>query len=72
MHLASAERCIDVRQLAAYLPEEGLVLMRVEVASQENKIVSAAKLVQALYLRGKVVNGDAMHTQCDFLWRYYM
>jgi len=46
--------------------------MRAEVASQETKIVSAAKLVQALYLRGKVVNGDAMHTQCDFLWRYYM
>ena len=52
-----------VHLLAAYLPEEGLVLMQVEVESQENEIVAAPKLVQALDLRGKVVIGDAMHTQ---------
>lgn len=49
--------------LAAYLPEECLVLMQVEVESQENEIVAAPKLVHALDLRGKVVVGDAMHTQ---------
>jgi predicted transposase YbfD/YdcC len=51
--------------LAAYLPEEGLVLMQVEVESQENEIVAAPKLVEVLDLRGKVVIGDAMHTQRD-------
>jgi predicted transposase YbfD/YdcC len=49
--------------LAAYLPEEGLVLMQVEVDSQANEIVAAPKLVEVLDLRGKVVVGDAMHTQ---------
>lgn len=49
--------------LAAYLPEEGLVLMQVEVESEENEIVAAPRLVEALDLRGKVVIGDAMHTQ---------
>ena len=61
-----------VHLLAAYLPEEGSVLMQVEEASQESEIVAAPKLVQALDLQGKVVIGDAMHTQRDFLWRYYM
>ncbi len=52
-----------VHVLAAYLPEEGLVLMQIEVESQENEIVTAPKLVEALDLRGKVVIGDAMHPQ---------
>jgi predicted transposase YbfD/YdcC len=52
-----------VHLLAAYLPEEGLVLMQVEVGSQENEISAAPRLVQVLDLRGKVVMGDAMHTQ---------
>jgi len=54
-----------VHLLAAYLPGEGLVLMQVEVESQENEIVAAPRLVEALDLRGKVVIGDAMHTQRD-------
>jgi len=49
--------------LAAYLPAEGLVLMQVEVDSKENEIVAAPKLLETLDLRGKVVIGDAMHTQ---------
>jgi len=49
--------------LAAYLPGEGLVLMQVEVESKENEIVAAPKLLETLDLRGKVVIGDAMHTQ---------
>lgn len=52
-----------VHLLAAYLPEEGLVLMEVEVESKENEIVAAPKLLRAIDLRGKVVVGDAMHTQ---------
>lgn len=52
-----------VHLLAAYLPGEGLVLMQVEVESKENEIVAAPKLLETLDLRGKVVIGDAMHTQ---------
>jgi predicted transposase YbfD/YdcC len=49
--------------LAAYLPEEGLVLMQVEVERKENEIVAAPRLLRTLDLRGKVVVGDAFHTQ---------
>jgi predicted transposase YbfD/YdcC len=52
-----------VHLLAAYLPEEGLVLMQVEVGHQENEIVAAPRLLRVLDLRGKVVIGDAIHTQ---------
>jgi hypothetical protein len=53
-----------VHLLAAYLPEEGLVLMQVEVESQENEIVAAPRLMKALDLRGKIVRfrfADAPH-----------
>ena len=49
--------------LAAYLPQEGLVLLQVEVETKENEIVAAPKLLAQLDLRGKVITGDAMHTQ---------
>jgi predicted transposase YbfD/YdcC len=50
--------------LAAYLPEEGIVLMQMEVEKdKENEIVVAPKLLQCLDLRNKVVIGDALHTQ---------
>ena len=49
--------------LAAYLPEEGLVLMEMQVESHENEIPVAPKLLQYLDLQGKVVIGDAIHTQ---------
>jgi predicted transposase YbfD/YdcC len=49
--------------LAAYLPEEGLVLMEMQVESHENEIPVAPKLLQCIDLRGKVVIGDAIHTQ---------
>lgn len=52
-----------VHLLAAYLPEEGLVLMQVEVDGKENEITAAPRLLECLDLRGKVVIGDAMHTQ---------
>jgi len=52
-----------VHLLAAYLPGEGVVLMQVEVKSQENEIVTAPKLLETVDLRHKVVIGDAMHTQ---------
>ncbi len=49
--------------LAAYLPDEGIVLMQMPVESHENEIPVAPKLLNCLDLREKVVIGDAMHTQ---------
>ena len=49
--------------LAAYLPEEGLVLLEVEVETTENEIVAAPRLLRQLDLRGKVITGDARQTQ---------
>jgi len=52
-----------VHLLAAYLPEEGVVLMQIEVGKKENEIVAAPKLLRQLDLKGRVVSGDAMFTQ---------
>lgn len=49
--------------LAAYLPSEGLVLMEVELEGKGGEIPGAAKLLNMVDLREKVVMGDAMHTQ---------
>ena len=49
--------------LAAYLPLEGIVLMQVAAGEKENEISVAPQLLRCLDLRGKVVAGDAMHTQ---------
>ncbi len=51
--------------LAAYMPEEGIVLMQMAAGSRDNEITVAPELVKCLDLRGKVVAGDAMHTQRD-------
>ena len=52
-----------VHLLAAYLPEEGVVLLQIEVQQKENEIVAAPILLQELDLKGRVVSGDAMFTQ---------
>jgi predicted transposase YbfD/YdcC len=52
--------------LAAYLPEEGIVLMQVATGAKENEISVAPQLLKQLDLRGKVVAGDAMHTQRSY------
>ncbi|MCB9418312.1 MAG: ISAs1 family transposase [Ardenticatenaceae bacterium] len=54
-----------VHLLAAYLPEEGIVLAQVEVdkKAKENEIKAAPKLLHQLDLRGRVVSGDAMFAQ---------
>ena len=54
-----------VHLLAAYVPEEGVVLMQVEVERKANEIVAAPTLLAALDLRDCVVTGDAMFTQRD-------
>ena len=52
-----------VHLLAAYLPEEGWVLLQVRVQQQENEIPAALRVVKALDLRGKIVTGDALLAQ---------
>lgn len=52
-----------VHLLAAYLPEEGIVLMQMAVDQKENEIRVAPSLLQTLDLREKVVRADALLTQ---------
>ena len=52
-----------IHLLAAYLPEEGWVLLQVEVSSWENEIPAAQRILRQLDLRGKIVTGDALLTQ---------
>ena len=49
--------------LAAYSPEQELVLAQVAVENKENEIVGAPKLLKAIDLHGKILTADAMHTQ---------
>jgi predicted transposase YbfD/YdcC len=49
--------------LAAYLPSEGIVLMEVAIEGKGSEIPAAAQVLKSIDLRGKVVMGDAMHTQ---------
>jgi predicted transposase YbfD/YdcC len=52
-----------VHLMAAYLPEQGVVLMQMQVGEKTNEMTTAPKVVQALDLRGVVVTGDAMQAQ---------
>ena len=49
--------------LCAYLPQEGVVLFQVPAGVKDNEISVAPTLLHGLDLRGKIVMGDAMHTQ---------
>lgn len=49
--------------LAAYLPKEGLVLMEMALEGKGCEIPAAPQVLQRVDLRGKVVMGDALHTQ---------
>ncbi len=52
-----------VHLLAAYLPEEGVVLKQVAVETKENEISAAPQLLEGINLKNKVVCADAMQTQ---------
>lgn len=52
-----------VHLLAAYLPEEGWVMMQMEVQGHENEIPAAGRMVQCIDLRNKIVTGDAQLAQ---------
>ena len=49
--------------LAAYLPDQGVVLLQMEVGSKENEISAAPRLLKSIDLQGKIVTGDAMFAQ---------
>lgn len=49
--------------MAAYLPEQGLVLAQVAVGSKTNEITAAPLLLKMVDLHGVVVTGDAMQAQ---------
>ena len=51
--------------LAVYLPGLGITLRQVEVAGKTNEIPVAHELLKGLDLQGKIVTGDALHTQRD-------
>ncbi|MCB9419214.1 MAG: ISAs1 family transposase [Ardenticatenaceae bacterium] len=52
-----------VHLLAAYLPEEGVVLKQVAVATKENEINAAPQLLEGINIKNKVICADAMQTQ---------
>lgn len=52
-----------VHLLAAYLPNQGVVLAQMRVEEKSNEITHAPKLLRQLDLRGVVVSGDAMFDQ---------
>ena len=52
-----------VHLLAAYLPEEGVVLKQVAVATKENEISAAPQLLEGINIKNKIVCADAMQTQ---------
>lgn len=68
-----------VHLVAAYLPQEGVVLAQVQVKSVGNEVSAAPALLATIDLRGTVVSGDAnfaarklsatiLQAQGDYLW----
>src|SRR5579871_2896353 len=52
-----------VHLLAAYLPEEGVVLAQVQVNGAGNEPTQASALLSTLDLRGMIISGDAIFAQ---------
>lgn len=52
-----------VHMVAAYLPEQGIVLAQLAVAEKPNEIVALPELIAQLDVTGMVVTGDAMQAQ---------
>ncbi len=52
-----------IHLLAAYLPEQGVVLAQMRVEEKSNEITHAPHILRQVDLRGVVVSGDAMFDQ---------
>jgi len=59
---ASGERQ-GMHLLAVYVPGSGLTLRQLEVGEKTNEIPIAQQALKSLDLQGKIVTGDALHTQ---------
>ena len=55
----------QVHLLSAVVHQQAITIAQKQIASKSNEIPSAKPLLQPLNLKGKVVTGDAMHTQTD-------
>jgi hypothetical protein len=55
----------QVHLLSAIVHQQGITIGQKQIASKTNEIPTAKPLLQPLDLKGKVVTGDAMHTQTD-------
>lgn len=53
----------NVYLLGAFIPDVGVMLMQVELASGDGELTVAPKLLHVLDLQGKIVTGDAAFTQ---------
>lgn len=54
-----------VHLLSAIIQQEGITIAQKQIASKSNEIPAARPLLEPLDLKGKVVTGDALHTQRD-------
>lgn len=54
-----------VHLLAAYVPEQGVVLAQMQVDDKSHEITHAPKLLRQMDLRGVLVSGDALLDQRD-------
>jgi predicted transposase YbfD/YdcC len=61
--VVAPEQTRAIHLLAAYLPDEGIVLMQLEVGSHTNEIPTAPQVLKGLDLQGKIVTADALLTQ---------
>lgn len=55
----------QVHLLSAVTHQEGITVSQKQISSKSNEIPAARPLLEPLDLKGKVVTGDAMHTQRD-------
>jgi predicted transposase YbfD/YdcC len=70
----------NVYLLGVFVPDAGVMLAQVELASKEGELTQAPRVIKTLDLRGKLVTGDAAFTQRhlsieiveaggDYLWK---
>lgn len=55
-----------VHLLAAYLPDEGIVLKQIAVETKKNEISAAPELLEGINVKNKIICADAMQTQRKF------
>jgi predicted transposase YbfD/YdcC len=53
----------SVHLLALYEVESGIVIAQETVNSKENEITAAKKFLDPIYVKGRIISTDAMHTQ---------